>query len=145
MKNKFILCVLIATCIISCTVEPKPIEYGIDHCYFCDMTVVEKTHAAQYTTLKGRSYSFDAVECLIRKLNQDENEANMAFIRVADYANPGSLSNANTATYLISDKIKSPMGANLSAFSKYESAKKTQSIHGGNLYTWQQIKDKLNN
>jgi len=144
MKNKIILFVLIAASFYSCTVEPTPIEYGSDHCYFCDMTVVDKTHASQYTTKKGRSYSFDAVECLVRKLTQDNNEAEMAFIQVADYANPGHLVSASSATYLVSEKIKSPMGANLSAFSNSETAQKAQSMHNGEIFTWQQIKEKFN-
>ena len=144
MKNRIIQFVLISMSFYSCSVEPKPIEYGSDHCYFCDMTVVDQTHASKYTTVKGRSYSFDAVECLIRKLNQENNDANMAFMRVADYGNPGNLINATSATFLISKKIKSPMGANLSAFSNSETAKKAQSMHGGQLYSWREIKEKFN-
>jgi len=143
MKQK-ILFILLAVFLYSCSVEPKPIVYGDDHCHFCDMTVVDKTHASQYTTKKGKSYSFDAVECLVRKLNQDNNEDKMAFILVANYANPGKLVNATSATFLVSEKIKSPMGANLSAFSTSETAKKAQSMHGGKRYTWQQIKEKFN-
>ncbi|MBL4667848.1 MAG: nitrous oxide reductase accessory protein NosL [Flavobacteriales bacterium] len=142
--KKNILFILLAVFLYSCSVEPKPIVYGDDHCHFCDMTVVDKTHASQYTTKKGKSYSFDAVECLVRKLNQDSNEDKMAFILVANYANPGKLVNATSATFLVSEKIKSPMGANLSAFSTSETAKKAQSMHGGKRYTWQQIKEKLN-
>ncbi len=143
MKNQILIIFIIAISFCSCTVEPKPIAYGDDHCQFCDMTVVDKTHASQYTTKKGRSYSFDAIECLIRKLNQDNSSDKMAFMRVADYANPGSLINADAATYLISEKIKSPMGANLSAFSTSETAKKAQSMHGGKIFTWNQIVEKF--
>ena len=67
----------------------------------------------------------------------------MAFILVANYANPGELVDANSVTFLISEKIKSPMGANLSAFSTAETAKKARSMHGGKVYTWQEIKEKL--
>ena len=144
MKNQIITFILITVSLYSCSVEPKPIIYGDDHCHFCDMTVVDKTHAASYTTKKGKSYSFDAVECLVRKLNQDNNETEMAFVLVADYTNPGNLIDAKSATFLVSEKIKSPMGANLSAFSTSETAKKAQSMHGGKIYTWQQIKEKLN-
>ena len=144
MKNKILIFVVIMSSLYSCKVEPKPIQYGNDHCSYCDMTVVDKTHASQYTTLKGRSYSFDAIECLVRKLITDNNEEKMAFIQVADFAKPGVLTNADTATFLISEKIKSPMGANLSAFSNSETAKKAQSMHGGKIYTWQQIKEIFN-
>ncbi len=127
----------------SCKVEPKEIDYGGDHCQLCDMTVVDKSHTAQYVTKKGKSFAFDSVECLVRKINQENNEENMAFILVADYENPGNLVNAKTATYLISEKIKSPMGANLSAFKSKETATRFLNENSGKLYTWQQIKEKL--
>ena len=110
----------------SCSVEPKPIAYGDDHCHYCDMTVVDKTHAAEYTTKKGKSFTYDAIECLVNDVNEQNNESTMAFILVADYSNPGELVDATTATFLISENIKSPMGANLSAFSNKDVAKKHQ-------------------
>jgi len=143
MKFYTLLILTITLTFSSCTVEPQPIDYGNDHCHFCDMTVVDKTHSAEYTTKKGKSYMFDAVECLVRKVNRDGNENELAFILVADYANPGKLTNAKDATYLISKKIKSPMGANLSAFESKENALKTQSEFGGEVFTWLEIKNKF--
>jgi len=127
----------------SCKVEPKEINYGQDHCLLCDMTVVDKSHSAQYVTKKGRAYMFDAVECMVMKVNKDKNEDLMEFLLVADYANPGNLVDAKTATYLISEKIKSPMGANLSAFSSNETAKEFLNKKGGKLFTWDQLKIEL--
>jgi len=145
MKNKLSISIVFFSffLLMSCKVEPKKIEYGKDHCYHCDMTVVDKTHAAQYVTKKGRTYMFDAVECLVLKLNDENNEDKLAFILVANYTNPGELIDAKTATYLISEKIKSPMGANLSAFKSLETAKKAQSMYSGKLYTWNELKAKL--
>ena len=143
MKFYTLLILTITLTFSSCTVEPQPIDYGNDHCHFCDMTVVDKTHSAEYTTKKGKSYMFDAVECLVRKVNRDGNENELAFILVADYANPGKLTKAKEATYLISKKIKSPMGANLSAFESKENALKTQSEFGGEVFTWLEIKNKF--
>jgi len=143
MKTIFLTIIIPLLFLTSCSVEPQPIDYGNDHCHFCDMTVVDHSHAAEYTTKKGKSYMFDAVECLVRQLNQENNEDKMAFVLVADYANPGNLIDAKTATYLISPKIKSPMGANLSAFSDKKVAEQTQQEFGGELYTWEEIKTKL--
>lgn len=137
------LIIILIMLITSCKVEPKKIDYGNDHCHFCDMTVVDKTHAAQYVTKKGKAYMFDAVECMVNDLNKNNNEDNMAFLLVADYSNPGNLVDANVATYLISEKIKSPMGANLSAFKSKEKAQATQKEYGGKLYTWEQLKIKF--
>ncbi len=143
MKKFILFGVVIFFSIISCNVKPKEIKYGYDHCYNCDMTVVDKTHAAEYVTKKGRSYVFDAIECLIWKLNEEKNEEGMAYILIADYNNPGSLIEAQSATFLISEKIKSPMGSNLSAFSSKETAQKTADEMGGKLYNWNQIKAQL--
>ena len=133
---------LILTCILlaSCSVEPKAIKYGDDHCLFCDMTVVDKTHAAQFVTKKGKAYMFDAIECLTMKINKENNEENLEFILVADYVNPGKLVDAKKATYLISKKIKSPMGANLSAFFDKKIAEQYLEQKGGKLYNWNSLK-----
>lgn len=128
--------------LLSCNVEPQKINYGEDHCYNCDMTVVDKTHAGEYVTKKGKSYVFDAIECLVMKMEKEQNEDLMAYTLVADFSNPGTLIEAKTATYLISEKIKSPMGANLSAFSTKEAAEKAREENGGELYTWEEIKAK---
>ena len=82
MKN-FYTFLLISVLISSCSVAPVAIDYGKDACNFCDMTIVDKTHAAEYVTKKGRAYKFDAVECLINDLS-DKDENNMAFILVTD-------------------------------------------------------------
>jgi len=127
---------------ISCRVEPEAIAYGNDQCSFCVMNIVDKTHAAQYVTKKGKQFKFDAIECLVNDLNE-KNEEDFAFILVANYANPGEMIDARTATYLISPAIKSPMGANLSAVSTSEIALELQQQHSGDIYTWESLKERL--
>lgn len=144
MKVNYILFISVtAILLFSCTVEPQEINYGQDHCSLCDMTVVDKTHSAQYVTSKGKAFMFDAVECLIGEINKKNNEADLAFILVADFSHPGTLLDAKKAYYLISEKVKSPMGANLSAFDSEESAKKAQSMYSGKVYSWSEIKEFL--
>ena len=109
------------------------------------MTVVDKTHAAEYVTKKGKPYVFDSIECLVDKLHELNNEKDMAYLLVADYSNPGTLIDAQKANYLISEKIKSPMGANLSAFKSLDEAQKTQQKYGGQLYNWSELKKKFAN
>lgn len=140
---KFVLIFSLIALVASCKVEPKEIEYGQDHCHFCDMTVVDKSHAAEYVTQKGKSYVFDAIECMVNEILRDKNEPELAFILVADYAEPGKLVDAKTATYLISENIKSPMGANLSAFASREIAEKFQKENGGILLNWDELKAKF--
>ncbi len=127
----------------SCGVEPKKIDYGNDHCSYCDMTVVDKTHSAEYVTKKGKAYMFDAIECMVREINENKNEDKLALILVADYANPGELVDARKTTFLICEEIQSPMGEFLSAFSNEQKAITTQEEFGGYIYTWEELKEKI--
>jgi len=141
LLRSFISVVLLVL-IISCKVEPQPIEYGKDQCSFCKMNVVDKTHASQYVTKKGKQFKFDAIECMIHDLSE-KNEEDISLFLVANYGNPGEMIDAKTATFLISKEIKSPMGANLSAFSSKNKAEELQQKHGGENYTWETLKQKL--
>ena len=125
--------------LVSCTIKPKPINYGSDHCHYCEMTVVDQNHASFYVTKKGRQFNYDAIECMINDL-KGKDESDLAFVEVTHYGQPKQMISAKKAYYLVSPNIKSPMGENLSAFGTKETAQKTQQENGGNLYTWQQIK-----
>ena len=126
---------------MSCSIEPEKINYGSDACHFCQMTIVDQQHASQYVTSKGKQYKFDAIECMLNEFSE-KTTSNIDVILVADYGNPGSMTDANTATYIISPEIKSPMGAFLSAFSDKAMAEKTLQENSGKLYTWTSIKAK---
>jgi copper chaperone NosL len=134
------LAILLLT--ISCKIEPEAIEFGKDQCSFCVMNIVDKTHAAQYVTKKGKQFKFDAIECMVNDLSE-KNEEEISIMLVANYTNPGEMIDAKTASYLISTAIKSPMGANLSAVSLIEKAEELQQKYSGDIYTWQTLKKRL--
>jgi copper chaperone NosL len=127
---------------ISCKVAPEAIEYGKDQCSFCKMNIVDQTHSAQLVTAKGKQFKFDAIECMVNYYGES-GEEKIAISLVADYANPGEMTEAEKATYLITPAIKSPMGANLSAFSAKSTADELQQKHAGEIYTWETLKQKL--
>lgn len=122
-----------------CSVSPKPIDYGHVGCHYCSMTIVDKQHAAQLVTKKGKVFNFDAVECMMNQL-KDWDESTVGLFLVNDFDRPGELVDAKKATYLISENIPSPMGAFLSAFSEKEAAHYTLDAHGGELLTWTELK-----
>ena len=128
--------------LVSCEVEAEKIQYGSDACAFCKMTIVDQQHAAQFVTKKGKQFKFDAIECMVNDLSEKDIET-LAILLVAAYDLPGEMTPAQKATYLISEKIKSPMGANLSAFSVIQSAKETQTENGGDIYNWPELLQKF--
>ncbi len=139
IKSIFIFTVSVFV-LMSCTVKPQKIEYGKDACSFCKMSIVETKFAAEIVTNKGRASKYDAVECMLNDI-KDKEEKSLAYILVTDYSNPKQLIDATKATYLISKEIKSPMGANLSAFVN----KKEAQLKGINLFNWESLKNHFYN
>jgi len=129
---------------ISCNVSPKAIEYGSDGCHFCKMTIVDKLHAAEFVTKKGKAYKFDATECMVNYLEEfDTSEIELYLTNY--FSKPETFTDATAATYLISKSIPSPMGAFLTAFKDRLEAEKIQTENGGELYSWEELLDYLKN
>lgn len=136
--------ILLTVSLASCKIGPEPIQYGSDACHYCSMTIVDKQHAAQFVTEKGRAYKFDAIECMVNHLNTvDASE--VALFRVNAFEDPEESLDATKAVYLISRNIPSPMGEFLSAFGNREKAVQMQERHEGNLFTWPQLLAHFNN
>ena len=56
--------------ITGCEVSPQPIDYGNEVCDFCKMTIVDTQHATEIVTKKGKTYKFDASECMVNFMNR---------------------------------------------------------------------------
>lgn len=128
---------------LGCNAGPKPIDYGNDGCHFCKMTIVDKVHAAEIVTQKGKVYKFDAAECMVHFM-EDIDTSEIKLYLSNNYTEPEVLIDATMATFLISKNIPSPMGAFLSAFKNKSDAEKVQQKNGGTLYNWHELLDHLN-
>ena len=126
----------------SCNISPKPIEYGQDACHFCKMTIVDKIHAAEVVTTKGKVYKFDATECMIHFMDEFDTST-IALYLSNNFTNPEELIDATQATFLISKNVPSPMGAFLSAFKNKEDALKLQAEKDGEVYSWESLLKKF--
>ena len=134
MKQLF-LPALLMLLLASCTPEPQPINYGSDMCDFCKMSIVDQQYAAEVVTNKGKVYKFDAIECMLH-FKKEKKDMTFAFELVNTYDTPKTLLPAADCHYLISPALPSPMGANLTAFSKTEIAIELQEAKEGDLYSW---------
>jgi len=106
------------------------------------MTIVDKKHAAQIVTNKGKVYKYDSIECLIKDAkNHIGNE--IAFKKVTDFSSIDRFVDAESATYLISPEIPSPMGENLSAFSSKKDAESMQENKKGELFDWNSVQQRI--
>ncbi len=138
MKKLAILAVL-SMMANACEVKPQAIDYGHDECHYCKMTIVDRQHSAQLVTVKGRSYKYDAIECMMNHL-RDWDHPEVKYYLVADYSEPGVLVDAREASYLISESIPSPMGEFLSAFREKSIRDRTLAENDGDSMDWEALK-----
>lgn len=138
MKKIYLILAILSISLYSCSISPEPITYGKDGCAYCQMTIVDKQHAAEIVTDKGKAFKFDAIECMLN-YNNENQEQTVALFLINDFKGSGDLIDAQKATYLISENIPSPMGAFLSGFESAEKANEVQKDKGGELYNWDDL------
>ncbi len=138
MISRFLFVAIALLVVVSCEVSPKPIDYGSDGCHFCSMTIVDRQHAAEIVTKKGKAFKFDAVECMMNHL-KDIDVSTVELFLVNDYLVPGELIDAKKTTFLISKDIPSPMGEYLSAFQSRVEAENIETENNGKLYSWEEL------
>ena len=127
--------------LISCSKEISPIEYGKDQCDNCKMTISDRKYGAELITKKGKIFKFDAAECMLNFMNAKKaDEEDIEKYYVVNLSGPGILTDAITATYLISPKLPSPMGAFISSFTDRNTAEKYLKENGGVIYNWTELK-----
>lgn len=141
MKKHHPIFLILLFFLAACAVEPQPINYGKDACHYCKMNIVDSQHAAEFVTSKGKCYKFDAIECMLNQMKEFD-EAPIELLLVSDYSKPGELTNAESATFLISQAIPSPMGGFLTAFETQEDAVNTHAETDGQLLGWEALKSK---
>jgi len=140
--NKYLIVFIGFSFLWGCSISPKPIDYGSDGCHFCSMTIVDRQHAAQIVTEKGKPFKFDASECMMNHL-KEVDDSTIALFLVNDYNNPGELIDATQATYLVSKNIPSPMGEFLTAFANRDAAEMAHAENQGELLTWGELQEKF--
>lgn len=140
---RFLILCLTVVLFASCEVSPQKIEYGADACHFCDMNIVDQKHASQMVSKKGKGFKFDAIECMVHAYQDELKDTEMALILAVDFNKPGEFIDAKNAGFLVSEKIQSPMGENLSAFESIEAAREAQKEFGGDVFNWNELQKHL--
>jgi copper chaperone NosL len=125
----------------ACEVSPSAIEYDADQCNACKMTISNHRFGSELVTTKGKIYKYDAIECLMPVLKKN-GEDHYAYVLVTDCNEPGTLIDARTSTFLVSENLPSPMGGYLSAYSSEAAAAKALATYGGEVFSWDALKNR---
>lgn len=131
MKN---LIIILAVLLISISGTAQEVS---KFCAFCKMPIHEDKFVSEISLSQEETIRFGSIECLVNYLT-DKNLDDYKNITVTNYLNSKERLPAKNAIYLKSDRIHSPMGANIAAFSskkeaQYFSKKDVQ------VYTWQEL------
>jgi copper chaperone NosL len=124
-----------------CSKEPRAIAFGTDTCAYCEMTISNERYGAVLVTSKGRSLKFDSIECMVESQLPGEKfaETDVHASWVVTYESRGALLEASRATYLVSEGMPSPMGANITAFANAEDAGHVEHMKPGEILDWDGI------
>lgn len=109
--------VLSLLAVVSCGVKPEPIAFGEDHCTYCRMTIADPKYGAELVTDKGKVFKFDALECMVPYLQENNDTAYSHMLGIA-YDEPGELKPVEQLKFVFSEEFTSPMGASLAGFNR---------------------------
>lgn len=138
IKTQIFVCFL-ALIIYACNPSgPEPINFGKDQCHYCKMTIANPNYGAELITDKGRIFKYDATECMVNHI-KEESPAYQELFTIA-YDDPKQLYKVDSLYFLISSDFRSPMGANLAAFSKKN---EIESKYKDQLLNWEQLVNTL--
>ncbi|MBT8235605.1 MAG: nitrous oxide reductase accessory protein NosL, partial [Bacteroidia bacterium] len=75
--------------------------------------------------------------------DQFKEKEKIALFLCNDFGAPGEMIDATQATFLISEAVPSPMGANLSGFESLDNAKTIAADHLAEFLTWEEVQEKF--
>lgn len=124
----------------ACAVKSEPLQFGKDNCHFCKMGISDRKFGAELVTKKGKIYKFDDLNCMMNFQKTGEvQQADIAQTLVVDYAQNGQLIPVESAYFLSSSDLRSPMNGNIAAFENKKELDKVKSQLNGVETTWQAI------
>lgn len=113
----------------------EPIKLHNDACDFCKMTITDGRYGAELLTKKGRVYKFDDLGCMLAYAKENKQvEAKKYFVH--DFEQNNVLINVETAFFVHSEQVNSPMQGNTIAFTTKEKAQEMMESLGGSQFTW---------
>lgn len=119
--------------------KPVDLKPGEHSCGLCQMNIVDLRFKAEILTKKGKVQTFDSIECMIGWWMNHREETATRW--VSDFYAPEKWIPLEKAFILKADKLASPMGASLSAYSSEESVQKAQREYGGKRFNFKDLEN----
>lgn len=131
---------LFSLIIMGCSAESEKIVYGKDACSECKMTIMDPKFGGEIVTRKGRVYKFDDAHCMAAFLERRGVElSNISQTLFVNYEGGNAFIKVKDAVFVLSSRLKSPMGSNAAAFASKEAAEKQAQRLDGKVTDWPTI------
>lgn len=132
------LAFILAACGTAANAEPAPpdIHYGEDVCEFCGMIASEERFAAAYLTADGHHHVFDDIGDLVKSHLQLQEDVTAFFVHDHD---DKSWIRAETATFVLSEDLATPMLSGLAAFATEAAAQAFATEIGGRTFAFETL------
>ncbi|AVR44365.1 hypothetical protein C7S20_03330 [Christiangramia fulva] len=111
---------------------------GSKFCAFCKMPLKQNEFFSEISISKSEKIHFGSIECLLNYLIENE-DLNYQKLSVTNYLHPEIPIPAKEAIYIKSNRIQSPMGAHLAAFSSKEEIKTFGIKENDKVYSWEEL------
>ena len=141
MKTQLSLMMLALITFMSCAPQPQPIHLNSDNCAHCRMMISDGEFASQLLNTQGRAFKFDSVECLAAFDLTNENPESVHSRWVPNFKNPSEWLEAESAVYLHSETLRSPMGLYISAYASSDEASEMMQEYGGSVVGYDYVLD----
>ena len=146
MKQAFVLIasLVIIFSVSGCKQGKQPLRFGTDACEHCKMILMDPAFGGELITQKGKIYKFDDVNCMVAYMkSMDATREKVSETFVIDYSKPGTLIPAESAFFLRSEKVKSPMASGIAAFSTSQGRYEQQQQWQGAELNWSALKESI--
>ncbi len=118
--------------------QPPEVIYGQDVCDECGMIISDAHFAAATLVENGSPHKFESIADMLAYHMEHPNEQVRAWF-VHDY-DTGSWLRAETAFYVVSDKIQAPMPPGIAAFETQTGAEKLAGALGANVSSFEDVR-----
>ncbi|GMV54051.1 MAG: hypothetical protein D8M52_04330 [Chlorobi bacterium] len=136
-------CLLLTLLFLVACSEPAPrgINYDKEQCASCKMGITDQKFGAEIVTKKGKIFVFDAPECMINYIQAGTvSSDDVHSLWVTNFLEPGTLIKAETACYLHSDMIHSPMTLDVAAFKDSATCEKVRLNFAGDVLNFDAVR-----
>ena len=126
--------------VVACDEAPRDLVSGEDPCRYCRMAIDDIRFGAMVKTDKGKIETFDSIECLAAFIGNLPASMKPKGVWVADFTRPDRWIDVDSARFVQTTTLKSPMGRELAAFDPNLSAEELTRTYGGRVLDWHAVK-----